>query len=153
MTLSLVTTPDDGWITIATAARKPHEKEHAQAWLDRVLGLAPVASRAFRLGDDGSVEVRADDGPGERRVLAPGRVEVLRSLAQRRCGLARDSGWKRGDGGAVVLCDEARSRFLLTRKDSGHPNPRCRGKLALISGALEKGESFREGALRELKKS
>ncbi len=145
----------DGWITIPTTPRKPHAQEHDEAWFDRLLGLPPCAVRAFRLPADagasgGEIEVRADGGPIERRALPATRLAVLHAVERRARGLPGRPDWQRSDGGAVVLCDEAREHFLLTRKDDSHPNPRCRGRLALVSGALEPGETFHEGALREL---
>jgi hypothetical protein len=144
------TLSDDGWITLPTTPQKRHQKETAEAWIDRLLGIPTTDFRAFRLGEGDVVEVRSAQGAHEPRALAATRVAVLRSLVRRAREPAIRGDWRRSDGGGVVLCDEERGTFLLTRKDGLHPNPRCRGRLALVSGSVEVGESFAEGALREL---
>ncbi len=141
---------EDGWVAITNTDQKRHQKEPAETWFDRLLGLPETGFRAFRLGPGRVVEVRPALGEIEERELPETRIEVLRSFERQVKGAKNGPDRRRGDGGAVILCDEERSLFLLTRKDHLHPNPRCRGRLALVSGSLEEGEDFREGALREL---
>ena len=84
-----------------------------------------------------------------RLFLPPQRVRVLRSLIQKKTdgALGRH---RKGDGAGVIFVDPEGSGFLLTRKDDLHPNARCRGKLSLVSGSLDPGESFEEGISREI---
>ncbi len=145
-----MTQRDDDWLHSANSALEPHQQEPSEQWLDRILDLLPGARRSFRVDDDGTIRARGETGPAMTRALAPSRVVVLRSLLARASGAHPAPDRRDDDGAGWVLCDERRETFLLTRKDERHPNERCRGLLACLSGGVEAGESPWECALREL---
>lgn len=139
----------DGFAIVKNSPKNAWSKEPEEAWIDRVLSIPPQEERGFR--PVGGTEVDLLLGEEKIRLfVAPQRVRVLRSLIRTKKNGDALSRHRKGDGAGVIFVDPEGSGFLLTRKDDLHPNARCRGKLSLVSGSLDPGESFEEGISREI---
>lgn len=144
----------DLWLAISNGEKLFHERDLSTAWLDRVLRITAATKRSFRPNPnrEHSIDVKVNDGNPLWLPLPRTRVDMLVSLYRRYVSpppLA--STVFSGEAASnLIICDDKKKVFLLSRKDHLHPNPLCRGRLCLLGGCHDEGETLNDTVIREI---